>query len=119
MVEFRLLRGIWTCAYRLSYHFQLGYLWLNLILNSCQNDKSSIDRFIKGVYNVKPPKPKYEVTWDPQIVINFLESLYPLSSLSMEKPTLKLITLVALTTAQRAQTFKLLIKNIFEYLLKE
>jgi hypothetical protein len=43
-------------------------------------------------------------TWDVSVVLTFLFTLYPLSELSLKLLTYKLIALIALTTAARAQT---------------
>lgn len=65
---------------------------------------------------MKPPKPRYQITWNPAIVFNFLKSWTPNEKLSLEKITKKLITILALYTAQRAQTLSLIkLKNIFKY----
>lgn len=52
----------------------------------------------------KPSIPKYKVTWDVSVVLQYLASLYPLESLSLKSLTLKTIALIALATAPRAQT---------------
>lgn len=70
-----------------------------------------IKRFMKGVFEKRPPAPRYSFVWDVNIVLNFLENFcsqdIPLSYL-----TLKLVMLLALATAQRAQTLHLLnVKN--------
>jgi hypothetical protein len=52
-----------------------------------------------------PPKPKYICTWDVNKVLEYLKFLHPLQNLSIEELTLKTSTLIALTTAQRVQTF--------------
>lgn len=89
---------------------------LNLIIKFRPNDEAIIKRFLKGVFNTRPPKPKYAVTWDPQIVLSYLEKLHPLSSLNIEKLTLKLTTLLALATAHRAQTLsKITVDNIIRF----
>ncbi|KAL7304628.1 hypothetical protein TKK_0002875 [Trichogramma kaykai] len=66
---------------------------------------SSLSRFFKGLAAQKPPQPKYNTTWDPEIVISELAKQYPNENLSLEKLTKKLVTLMALITAHRAQTF--------------
>jgi hypothetical protein len=43
-------------------------------------------------------------TWDVSVVLTFLFILHPLSELSLKLLTYKLIALIALTTAARAQT---------------
>nr|CAH7762121.1 unnamed protein product [Callosobruchus chinensis] len=42
---------------------------LNLIIHQSSNDDKILKRFWKGVYNIRPPKPKYQSTWDPQPVL--------------------------------------------------
>lgn len=48
--------------------------------------------------------PKYSITWDPGSVLDYLASLYPLKSVTLEMLTIKLATLLALSTAQGLQT---------------
>ncbi|CAG7822913.1 unnamed protein product [Allacma fusca] len=63
-----------------------------------------ISRFIKGVSNLRPPRPRYNFTWDPKIVLEYLRTV-PTLSCSMEQLTTKLSTLLAIITAHRVQTF--------------
>ena len=63
-----------------------------------------IARFMKGIFNLRPPLPRYTFTWDVGKVINFLSTLDPLGELSLKMLTLKCSALLALSTAQRAQT---------------
>ena len=63
-----------------------------------------ISRFMKGLFHVIPPKPRYQFTWDVSKVLTFLSTLFPLDRLSMKMLTLKLTALIALSTAPRAQT---------------
>lgn len=86
---------------------------LNLINPPPVSEEKIINRFLKGIYNQRPPKPKYNSTWDPQVVLNYLKSLHPLTSLNMEMLTLKLVMLLALTTGHRSQTISTInIENI-------
>lgn len=72
-----------------------------------------IKRFCKGVSVLKPQRPKYNETWDPSTVLDFISNLPPNDDLSLKSITLKLATLLALTTAQRVQTLsKINVKNI-------
>lgn len=82
---------------------------LNLILGpiSTENEKI-INRFLKGIANLRPPNPKYSVTWDPDPLLTQLAKWYPLESLSFENLTYKLVTLMALTSASRVQTLSLI-----------
>ena len=59
---------------------------------------------MKGVFHMTPPKARYSFTWDVSNVLNYLKSLYPLKSLSLKLLTFKLVALITLCTAPRAQT---------------
>lgn len=65
-------------------------------------------RFVKGVYNLRPPRSRYTEIWDVSIVLQLLKALAPAKYLSLKDLTLKLVTLMALVSAQRAQTLHLL-----------
>jgi integrase len=69
--------------------------------------------FMKGVFNLKPTKPKYVSTWDPTVVLSFLEGWSPADYIDLEKLTLKIIVLILLITGQRPQIIpKLNIRNL-------
>ena len=61
-------------------------------------------KFIKGVFSLRPPEPKYFVTWDVRQVLNFLKTWAPTESLSLKQLTLKLVMLAALITAARSSS---------------
>lgn len=63
---------------------------------------------MKGIFNLRPTLSRYSFTWNVGKVLKYLESLYPLHSLSMKFLTLKYIALVGLATAQRSQTLSVL-----------
>ncbi|CAC5426543.1 unnamed protein product [Mytilus coruscus] len=63
-----------------------------------------ISRFMKGIFNARPPFPKYSITWDVGKVFRYLKTLFPLESLRLKMLTLEIAILLALTTAQKAQT---------------
>jgi hypothetical protein len=50
-----------------------------------------ICRLVKGVANSRPPKPKYEQTWDPSLVLNYCKNLGDNISLSLYDMSLKLV----------------------------
>lgn len=86
----------------LSFIFQIG-----------DKDMKLISRYLKGIYNERPSKPKYNYTWDPHPVLLYLSSLFPLEELSLKSLTVKLCTLLALVSGHRMQTFsKIKIDNI-------
>ena len=76
-----------------------------------QDDRSK--RFFKGVAKLRPQKSKYDSTWNPKIVLDFFNSLPENGDLSIKELSLKVITLLALITGHRMQTFSLInIENI-------
>ena len=68
----------------------------------------TIVRFMSGVFNLRPTKPKYKETWDVSKVLSFLQTLPPVQSLSLKLLTFKLAMLIALTQASRAHSISLL-----------
>ena len=67
-----------------------------------------ITRFMRGVFNKRPPKPRYQEIWDVKPVLNYLRTQSPVKFLHLKELTLKLCCLLALLTAQRSQTLSLL-----------
>ena len=67
-----------------------------------------IKRFLKGVFELRTPKPKYKTIWDVPIVLNYLKSLGSNDQLPLKVLTWKVVTLMALVSAQRCQTLHLL-----------
>ncbi|KAJ8978475.1 hypothetical protein NQ317_006752 [Molorchus minor] len=78
---------------------------LSLITSKNLGEDPQVKRFIKGVFRVRPPKPKYKSTWDPQQVLQFLENS---SHDSLKFLSCKLVTLLALATGERLQTISLI-----------
>lgn len=68
-------------------------------------------RFLKGVYNLRPPMPRYVDTWDADALLRVLRRMTPVSKLSLMDLTLKTVTLVALLLAARSQTITCLKLN--------
>ena len=65
-------------------------------------------KFMKGVYNLRPPVPRYDDTWDVSVLLEFLRSLSPVQELSLKWLTLKTVAIMAILIAARAQTLALL-----------
>ena len=61
-----------------------------------------ITRLIKGVFNERPPVPRYSNTWDVQKVLSHLESLGQSESLSLKALSLKTVFLLAITRPSRS-----------------
>ncbi|KAJ8971931.1 hypothetical protein NQ317_015437 [Molorchus minor] len=78
---------------------------LSLITSKNLGEDPQVKRFIKGIFRVRPPKPKYKSTWDPQQVLQFLENS---SHDSLKFLSCKLVTLLALATGERLQTISLI-----------
>ena len=57
---------------------------------------------MKGIFNLKPPGPRYNAVWDVKDVLNYLRSLDANKNLSLQWLTLKLCMLLALVS--RCQT---------------
>ena len=53
--------------------------------------------FMKGINNIRPPRPRYTTTWDSDVVIQFLK---PFDHSTTKGLTLKLTIVLALLTAQ-------------------
>lgn len=86
---------------------------LSLILDGKIGSDEDVKRLLKGAYRLKPSRPKYTYTWDPQQVLNFVSNWYPNDDLSLEKITEKLVVLLAICTAHRVQTLSLIrLENI-------
>lgn len=86
---------------------------ISLLMSNSLGKDPEISRFFKGAANEKPRKARYSRTWDPSIVLNHLHTWFPNETLSLERLTKKLTTLLALSTAQRVQTLALIkISNI-------
>ena len=62
----------------------------------------TITRLMKGIFNDRPPLPRYTNTWDVQTVLNYLRSLGDNASLSLKLLTLKTVMLLALTRPSRS-----------------
>lgn len=67
-----------------------------------------IIRFFKGAFNIKPPKPRYHITWDVKIVLDYLRKLSPAKKLGLKELSMKTCMLLSLVSAQRQQTLHML-----------
>lgn len=86
---------------------------LSLLFGDDLGSHEQIKRLLKGIYKLRPNVPKYTSTWNPQTVLQHIAHWGHNKDLSLQKLTHKLVTLLALCTAQRAQTLaSIKIKNI-------
>lgn len=86
---------------------------LSLLLDNELGCNKDISRFFRGIYKLRPSLPKYKETWDPNIILEYISNFFPNEGLDLQMISKKLLILLALTTAQRLQTFSLItIDNI-------
>lgn len=91
---------------------------LGIVVDGCRaGNHPLVVRFMRGVFNLRTPKPRYTDTWDVQPVLQKLRSMFPLHTLTLKELTLKLVMLLALTQAARIQTLQLLL--IRDMVIKE
>lgn len=81
---------------------------LSLLMGPKIGSDDRLKRFIKGIFRSRPPMPKYDRTWDPGTVLNYLAGCYPNEEVTLEKLTKKLVTILALTTGHRVQTLSMI-----------
>lgn len=97
----------------------------NLVVNS-----SIVKRFMKVIFHIKPALPKHNNVWDVSVVLDYLEILMPLHTISLRLFSYKLVTLLALLLGQRSQTLQLIyirnaqfnsfgVKNYFGDMMKQ
>lgn len=99
--------SIQTVLHFLSREFETGasYTTLNtyrsalgLIIGRQLSTNDIVSRFMKGVFKLKPVFPRYQSTWDTNVVLDFLFNYFPNENLCINKLTKKLVTLLALST---------------------
>uniref|UniRef100_A0A1Y1MFY3 Tyr recombinase domain-containing protein n=1 Tax=Photinus pyralis TaxID=7054 RepID=A0A1Y1MFY3_PHOPY len=78
---------------------------LSLILPGDIGKDIYLKRFLKGVFRLRPTKPKYDEIWDADVVLNFFRAA--LNS-DLKAVSVKLISLLTLATGQRLQTLSLI-----------
>lgn len=84
-------------------------------INNISNDEK-LKRFFKGIFRLRPAFPRYNITWNPNMVLEYLSNQFPNDSLTFEQISKKLVVLLALATGQRTQTLSLIKNsNILEF----
>ena len=63
-----------------------------------------VSHFMKGIFQLRMPIPKYLVTWDLSVVLGYLKTLSPRNSLFLKQSTLKLAMLMALISFNRCDS---------------
>ena len=59
---------------------------------------------MKGIFKLRPSLPRYMVTYDVNIVLNYLKSFPPIPAIQLKELTFKVTTLLCLLSGQRCQT---------------
>lgn len=67
-----------------------------------------ITALLKGMFNRKPPQPRYMTTWNVDLVLNLLRTWPEDGTLSLRQISLKVTMLMALTGAMRRSELQLL-----------
>ena len=68
----------------LTFHYEKGHAYKTIVgyvtmvkkyavFNS--KEQAILKRFMRGVYNLRPPKPKYVATWDVGILLRHLQKI--------------------------------------------
>jgi hypothetical protein len=58
-------------------------------------------QLLKGCFNIKPPQPRYNHIWDPEVILKHFKSLGENQNLSLKTLSKKLAMLLALSTVSR------------------
>ena len=66
-----------------------------------------VKRLMRGIYNNRPPLPKYSFIWDTKILINYFRTMNN-EELTFKLLTMKAVTLITLLTGQRVSTIRML-----------
>jgi len=74
-----------------------------------------VTRFLKGVYNSRPPAPRYSTTWDVNVILSHITTLPDNTDLDLKLLSYKLVMLLALTNADRCSDLAALDLNFRTY----
>ena len=61
-----------------------------------------ISRLMRGVYNSRPPQPRYSLMWDVEVVVQYIKKLGSNRDLSLKSLSRKLAMLMVLVNANRS-----------------
>lgn len=67
-----------------------------------------VSRVLKGAFNQRPPKPRYEFMWDVSKVLNYIDSLGESDALPLQSLSWKLAMILALTRPSRSADIAML-----------
>ena len=58
---------------------------------------------LKGIFHVRPPRPRYELNWDTDLVLTYLKGLES-SKITLKFLSIKLVTLLTTLSGQHVST---------------
>ena len=64
--------------------------------------KHTVKQVMTGIFNKRPPLPRYTNTWDVDVVLNHIQNMPSNKDLCLKNLSIKTATLIALTSAARA-----------------
>ena len=74
-------------------------------INTLSSNKHPlIKRFIKGIFNLRPPQPRYAEIWDVSIFFRFIDEWGHNEHLSLKQLTMKTATILLLLSGERINT---------------
>jgi len=85
----------------INVHRSMLSMTLDPIEGTSVGEHPLVIQLLKGCYNANPPRPRYETTWDTDVVIDYVASLGNDQSLDFVQLSYKLVTLLALVTLMR------------------
>lgn len=107
--------SITTVVEFLAYQFQQGFQYstINTYRSALSATIAPIEgqqvgqhplvcKLLQGMFNLRPPMPRYQSTWDVGIVVQHLKGLSPTEEQTLQVLSKKLVTLLALANASRA-----------------
>ena len=108
------LSGVFLFLFQL---FQKGYSYSSInvarsaLSSSCHlfegqtvGSVQTLSRFVRGMQKLRPQVSRYASTWDVDMVLEYICSLWPLRALTFEWLSKRMVMLFLLATSQRVQT---------------
>ena len=100
------------CYLTSLFHSGKSYSTINVSRSMLSSTLSPIDgtkigshpliiKLLKSCYNLNPPRPKYDATWDPEVIFNYFRRSACNEDLSILALSAKLATLQALASLMR------------------
>lgn len=95
----------------INLHRSMLSMTLETIDNTPLGQNPLIVKLLKGCYNENPPRPKYTMMWDPEVVLEFMRKSTATEELNLSTLSRKLATLLALSTLMRTAELAAIDRN--------